>query len=377
MNCDICDIIRENPNLTNVALGKTAGVDEKTVRRHRQKMALAETDDFFGVPSAAITQRGKSYYNRETSSWEIVRYSPQAAAVAEASVGYYEELDKALSNHTPERPAPTRNNATAVFCPADLQTGKEDRNGGTRQTIEKVLKALDTFANETEQSKPAEILIAELGDVIEGFGNTPTQRGTNDLDLTSQIRSARRVMLTVLQRLAPLAPTVTFASVPSNHAAVRIDGTKSFASTPGNDWGIEVNHQLEDVLRDRPGFEHVRFVRPETEYDEALTYETVNGLKVGMLHGHQAGSQPKMADYWAKQAFGRQHGLHEADILLHGHFHNLHLGQAGDERWFIGAASADPGSSWYTTRSGNTATAGVTAFDLSDGAVPWSNLRIL
>lgn len=340
-------------------------------------MSLSKVDDFFGVPSAAITQRGKSYYNRETGTWEIIRYSPQAAALAEAAVGYYEELDRTLTNYIPVVPPSTKNNTTAVFCPADLQIGKTDRNGGTRQTIANVLKAVEEFKRYVEQTKPAEILIAELGDVIENFNNTPTQRGTNDLDLTSQVRSARRVLLHVIKELAPLAPTLRFCSVPSNHAAVRIDGTKSFASTPGNDWGIEVNYQLEDVLNGRAGFEHVRFVRPETEYDEALSFETVSGLRVGMLHGHQANAQDRIPDYWSKQAFGMRNGLDSADVLLYGHYHNLQLGQTGNERWHIGAASADPGSNWYTTRSGNSATAGVTAFDLTMAAVPWSNLRIL
>lgn len=373
---DIDQLIQEHPNLSNVELGRRAGVNESTIRRHRAKLAVADVDPMFGIPRAAITRRGASYYNPETG-WEIIRYDPQRAALLETAASY-DDIEKAIADYA-IRPLPKNTKpVTAVFCPADLQIGKVDRNGGTQGTVQRVLRATEDFVTYCLLTRPSEILIAELGDSLEGFSNTPTQRAQNDLDLTTQVRTVRRLLVEVVKRLSPYAPHVTLAAVPSNHAQVRIEGTKSLASTPGNDWGIEVNHQIEDVLSERAGFEHVRFVRPETEWDEAMTFTTESGLLVGMVHGHQAGKQERVADWWKGQAFGRRNGLDGADVLLHGHWHNLGVSQSGDDRWLIGAASADPGSSWFTNYSGDSATAGVTALDLSSAStVPWSNLRIL
>ena len=69
--------------------------------------------------------------------------------------------------------------------------------------------------------------------------------------------------------------------------------------------------------------------------------------------------------------------LAPGDILLHGHYHSLRVSQSGDSRWVIGTPSADNGSAWFTNKTGETSVAGILAFDVQAGQVPWSNLRLL
>lgn len=378
-DCEICSVIENNPEATNAQIRNFGGDiwGERTIRRHKNTPRLDEVDRFFDVPIPIITSRGKSV-RLEDGSWEKITYRPRDEALLNAL--NYDDIERFLDARPVSQPEQgrTTNLHTAVLGLADLQLAKTASGGGTKETIDRVFRAVDKFVEHCEASTPTEIIVAECGDLIEGFDNIGTQRATNDLDLTSQVRTARRVVLEVLHRVKDLAPKVTLVSVPSNHAMVRIPGTKDLASTPANDWGLEISHQIEDVIRYREGWGHVSLLRPESDYAEAVTYETVPGVKIAFVHGHQANSQAKLADWWRGQAMGRRHGLQEADILLHGHYHNFRIETIGDSRWLLGMPSPDPGSDWFTNKTGDHSSPGLLAFDIvGEKSVPWKNLRIL
>jgi len=376
-DCEICSVLESHPTATNAEVKSLGGGiwGERTIRRHRNTPRLDDVDSFFNVPTSIVTSRGKST-RLPDGSWEKITYRPQDGALLDAL--NYDDIERFLDSRPVTTPPKSCQGRTAVLGLADLQLAKTASGGGTKETVERVFAAVDRFVEFCEADPPAEIVVAECGDVIEGFDNIGTQRSTNDLDLTSQVRTARRVLLEVMQRVKDLAPKVVLVSVPSNHAMVRLPGTKDIASTPANDWGIELSHQLGDVLRYREGWEHVSLLRPDGDYAEAVTYTTVTGAKIGFVHGHQANSQAKLADWWRGQAMGRRNGLHEADILLHGHYHNFRVETIGDSRWLLGLPSPDPGSDWYTNKTGDASSPGLLAFDISGpGSVPWSNLRIL
>ena len=333
-------------------------------------------DGYFGVPEAIITSRGKSIKTPD-GSWEKITYRPQDMAVYEAFT--FDDVEKAIAGFVaPTAPTPIRGKHTAVLCLSDFQLGKVDENGGTPETLDRILRSVEAFCTSLRFNQPAHILMAELGDLIEGFDNTGTQRATNDQDLTTQIRTSRRLLIEIIMRVSKASPGtgITFLSIPSNHCQVRVPG-KDLASTPNNDWGVELNHQLEDVLHDRPEFAHVKFLRPANNHAEAVVFTTPCGVVVGAVHGHQSKSPDKVGTWWTGQSHGRRNGLHTADILLHGHYHSLRVSQSGDSRWVIGTPSADNGSAWFTNKTGETSVAGILAFDVQAGQVPWSNLRLL
>jgi len=361
-----------------VSLGVALGVSEKTIRRHRAN-PHKDPDEFFGVPNAIVTSRGRSIRTSD-GSWEKITYRPQDMAAYEAFT--FDDVEKAIANFAttpPLAPAiPIRGTHTAVLCLSDFQLGKVDENGGTPETLDRILRSVEAFCTSLRVNQPAHILMAELGDLIEGFDNTGSQRGTNDQDLTTQIRTSRRLLIEIIMRVSKASPgtPITFLSIPSNHCQVRVLG-KDLASTPNNDWGVELNHQLEDVLHDRSEFAHVKFLRPANNHAEAVVFTTPCGVVVGAVHGHQSKSPDKVGTWWTGQSHGRRNGLHTADILLHGHYHSLRVSQSGDSRWVIGTPSADNGSAWFTNKTGETSVAGILAFDVQAGQVPWFNLRLL
>lgn len=265
----------------------------------------------------------------------------------------------------------TDNPASFVITPSDMQIGKTSYNGGTPETQERVLNSFAKAVEFVKEFKPREIVIAELGDPLENFYNTSSQRETNDLDLTGQIRVARRLLLDGIKQLAPYASAVRYATVPSNHGTVRV-GFKAPAGDNHNDWGIEIAAQIEDAVRENSTLGHVSFHKPERLH-ESMLLETA-GTKLGLVHGHQSRSADKLGEWWKGQDHGRQ-PVGEADILLSGHWHSFRVYHSGNARWIMVSPASDPGSDWFTNITGEHSETGMLSFTTQNGM--WENLTIL
>ena len=245
--------------------------------------------------------------------------------------------------------------------------------GGTEDTVRLVRRALHDIASDLSGPAPyRRIILADVGDSTEGFWNVASQAQTNDLSLTDQIRTVQRLYAEAVRLLAPLCESLYYVAVPSNHCAVRIGpGKNSRANAPDDDFGIMISKNIEDVVEDRPGFEHVQFFRPE-RWEEAVTVDAADGTRIGFTHGHLAGSQSKVPGWFRDLAFGRRSGLYDARILVHGHWHNFAVSQAGDARWIISCPSADRGSDWWTNISGDSTKPAILTFEVQGGnAFAW------
>lgn len=280
-----------------------------------------------------------------------------------------DDLIAIIDNYQPIRgeSADVEPSGTFVFCFADPQLGKTDMNGGTEETINRFLASLDHACAILDEHPATEIIWADLGDGIENFCNTSSQRQTNDLNLVEQVRVLRRLQLQGIARFLEYAPVV-HVSVPSNHSQNRV-GFQQPASTAHDDWGLEVQSQLEDVFRARTDLPNeVDFVKPD-EHMESLTIFTDEDMTgIGFVHGHRSTSQNNLESWWAGQALGDQPTA-LAQILLVGHFHNWSVRSVGKEKLIITTPSLDNGSSWFTVSRGNIATAGVLTLRVRDGRV--------
>ncbi len=260
-----------------------------------------------------------------------------------------------------------------VLCFADPQIGKTDLNGGTEDTVAQVMQSFERAVEAVKAGRPREIVFADLGDGLENFYNTSSQRETNDLDLTSQVRLLRRLQAEGLRQLAPYCEQLTHVSIPSNHGSVRI-GPQAQAATASNDWGLEVSHQLQDVF-ENSDFTNISFVRPHGEHTVSASHLTMSGTTLGFTHGDQAGQQTRVGEWWQKQAFGWNNPLRDVDILLVGHFHNQATEEVYEGRHLIFGAASDRGSAWFTNRTGRSASSGMTSFFTTEGR--YGDLRLL
>lgn len=366
MQCDTCDHI--DPNLSDRENARRLGIGKSSVGRHRRHaQRAAETDEFFtDVPVSHITSRGKSVRLID-GSWEKVTWQPNRAALEEALT--YDDISALF-----DTPVTERTHHSETFGPAevlnltDLQIGKAmEDGGGTPETLAIVRQGIAEFKQDVTDlpQTPEAIILADGGDCIENIFNVTSQVFTNDLEVPAQIRTARRLFAEAIKETAGLAPRVVFGSVASNHGAFRT-GYKTQGGTSDADFGIEINYSLEEQFEGREGYEHVEFVRP-APLEEGFVIEASN-TRLYFAHGHQSGGVFKHGEWWGKQDHGRRTGW-DADIAVFGHFHTFTQYQSGDGRWVIGVSSPDPGSGWYTKKTGESSIRALTTFGVQDGRI--------
>ena len=372
------DRLPEHQRESNVKLGARFGVSEAAVRRHRRAIrrrnnqADAHTDAFFGIPTRAITSRGKTI-RLDDGSYEKITFIPGAAECEEAKRLSYQDLAPILTQ-PPTKPswAPSRAATLAVVL-SDLQIGKTGSRGGTPATLRRLDSIIGQIAGHCARHRYQEILLIDAGDICENFDNTVSQAQTNDLDLTTQIRTAQAVMAKALKALAGHAPDITYVAVPSNHCQLRKGiGRNQRVGKPSNDWGLLIQDNVRAAVEGREGYEHVKFAAP-SEWDESLTISTVDNTHMGVTHGHVCGSKSRVADWFRDQAFGHVAGLHEATVLLHGHWHNFGITTLGDNHQIISAPTCDTGSDWFRNQAGDSSQPCALTFELaSDTSSAWT-----
>jgi hypothetical protein len=246
----------------------------------------------------------------------------------------------------------------AVLQPTDEQWGKTDFNGGSEQTVERVMSSYRAFVEYAKEYRPREIVLAHTGDGIENACSTNSQRDTNDLDVPHQILALYSMELSALRMISPLAERVIAGYVPSNHGRWRT-AIKADAGDPHADFGIAVAKMLQETQQQMSAFPNVDIQIPG-HLMESMTIRTSSGLGLGLVHGHQASGADKMGDWWSKQDHGRM-PTWEADALFVGHWHSYRAYESGDGRpVFVGPAS-DNGSSWFSNIKGVRSTAGMLA----------------
>lgn len=373
---------------SRVAWAEKIGVSEASVRRHLKHLPVANTpaeegDKFLtdlDLPEEIVTSRGKSVRLAD-GSWEKVTWQPNKKALLDAL--RYDDLKAALDGWEMPFRKPIDDESlewsadeVAVLCVSDLQIGKANQRwGGTPETLASARESIWKFKIWLEATGAQTAIIIDGGDPIENCFNVPSQLVTNDLSVPEQIRVFRRLMLEAIKTIAPLVKTLYYVSVPSNHGAHRT-GYKSPGGTVDADFGLEISYQLEDAVNENAGLsERVTFVRPKP-LDETAEL-AVAGTRLAVNHGHQSGGVFAHGKWWKGMDHGRMAGW-DADILVTAHFHTQATYQSGNGRWVVASASSDPGSDWFTNRTGESATRGMTAFDLSptQPGVPL-NVRIL
>lgn len=355
-----------NPEMTNAAVAREFEVSKDSARRHRKHIDSYFTD----VPVEQITSRGRTV-RLPDGSYEKITYKPTATPSEDTTA--YEDLKGAFDKPAKLKKAGAKG-VTRVINLADLQLGKVDFDLDHSDSLARVRASIAQIKAIVEVELPEEIILPELGDLIEGFSNTVAQAQTNSIDLTTQIRVSRRLLAEIINDFAPLCKKLHFVSIPSNHACVRNGiGRGNSAATSHNDWGLEISHQLEDILKDREGFEHVEFHRPPVGEESVVLRSEVSNTTFGFVHGHQKNKPQMLGDWFQGQSHGRRNNMQNVDILLTGHFHSLNVYQSGG-RWVIVCPTSDNGSSWFTNLTGEHSVAGILSFTAADGM--WSNLNI-
>jgi len=258
-----------------------------------------------------------------------------------------------------------------VICPADFQLGKTGSRGGTKETIERVLRSYEAIEEHLKKNNYGLILIIDIGDIIESFSSAShyNQVEGNDLSPMQQTDAAASLLWRLLKMATKYAP-VKMGSVASNHCQNRFNGQQ--VGKPGlDDWGIVILQQLKRLATE-VGLD-VTFYVPN-EWEEAFTIDVFeDGFHhLAAAHGHQAKRPDNVPTWWRQMTFGNQSSVAAASILVTGHFHHglyRELGEShnGGSRWWIQTSTSDAGSDWFRRIAGEDSKTAITCFELEKG----------
>lgn len=254
-----------------------------------------------------------------------------------------------------------------VVMLADFQVGKVDSRGGTKELLERFWDSLAELKHRVKTGKYDQVILCDMGDIVEGFSNKADMQQTysNDLSIMQQVDLATAMIWEIVKALRP-HPYLTYATVASNHCQFRLN--KQQVGKPGlDDWGVVIAQQIDRLARETGT--QLRILVPEPS-DESLALDVFDDQfhVLGLWHGHQSARPEAVPQWWEKQAFGNQ-PVAAATIGLTGHFHHLRvqeLGQChnGGSRYWIQGKSLDSGSSWFRLNQGSDSSAGITCFEL-------------
>ncbi len=278
----------------------------------------------------------------------------------------YKEARKRL----PKQPVITNFDKVLVVMLADFQLGKSDSRGGLQEQLERIHEAFNKVTIKVAKGKYAKVILAEMGDLIEGFYNKAStqQTYTNSISQMQQVDLAITLLWDLVKRVAKYS-AVSFATVASNHCQFRLNG-QQIGYVGQDDWGVMIAKQIKRLSDETELGVEVLIPHPQ---DESLAIDVFDDQFhiLGLWHGHQSNRPEGVPSWWEKQTFGNQ-PVAAASIGLTGHFHHLRvqeLGQHsnGGSRWWIQGKTMDNGSSWYRLNSGSESLPGLTCFELERG----------
>jgi len=255
-----------------------------------------------------------------------------------------DDLEREIKRWKPKATKTTKGNLTAIYNIGDTQWGK-DAGDGTEGTVGRVRRALEASLTRHEEIKTrgiGQIALPQLGDCIEGVVSQGGKiAGRLDLDLTSQIRVGRRVLLEWVKAFAPLTDELIIPVVPGNHD----ESHRQLLTDPIDSWQVEIVSQVLDICKENPNLQHVTGRFPES--DNTTLAVDFSGTMVGFAHGHQIRDAEK---WWAGQALGET-PIGAAEVLISAHYHHYAVRSLGGRLW-IQTPALDGGSYWFRDRRG-------------------------
>lgn len=263
-----------------------------------------------------------------------------------------DELLKLVKGKPPKN-AQQKTDQLFVFAMGDSQLGKPDGDG-TDGIIRAWTQSLQTASNEWRRAGRPAVLIAGLGDHIEG---NQSQGGRNwsrsELTVTEQLRVFRRMLLRTIDTFID-APRIDVGIVNGNHDDVQRFQTTDASDGHATESAIAVG---EAIALNPARYGHVHIYVPGKDQDHLVI--DCNGTNFVLIHGHQW-SRGKAMEWWEKQTFNNQ-PAGAGHILLHGHEHEFQISSRRD-RLIITTPALESESTWFKQKQGAIGRRGVLIF---------------
>jgi hypothetical protein len=268
---------------------------------------------------------------------------------------------------------PVTSRVTVVVL-ADAQIGKVGSRGNSQYLLLRLADTRVRLAAHLKERRPESTVLAEAGDIFEGFNSGGNPMFTNDLSLAQQIDVASTEIYEFIKTLSPHGRVDVMATT-SNHTAWR--NGKQALGRPGDDLGLLAHKQVSKVT-EAAGIDAVWHI--PGMYDEAVIHN-VGGTVLGMVHGNQF-SPGAASKWWSQQQHGGQ-PIGAADVLVSGHYHHLRIEPTGRNpytnrsKWWLQAPTLDNGSDWFRNIAGDDSDPGLLVFDIDENGFDLQSLTVL
>ena len=235
----------------------------------------------------------------------------------------------------------------------DLQAGKNDAKGGTKELAVRVNKANERLAEVYAKEPASQLVHLDPGDAVEGFNSAPAQKHLNDMSLVEQLEFSRRALTSMLKNAMPFFDKIDVATCTSNHSAWR-DGA-AYLGKPGDDFGIDIHRAVSEAfdLAELP----VTWTLPGPW--EEFTVVNIGDVKIAVTHGHRAKSERGMMDWWKGQVFAHPDKLTGVMLFVNGHWHHPYATVVGPGQWRLQGSAMESSSAWFTNMTGESSYPGL------------------
>ncbi|AXH46874.1 phosphoesterase [Mycobacterium phage Aminay] len=346
----------------------------RQIGRDPARFRLAEVlrESHWEVPYRPIEgqdEKGRPVYGELTTRW-LRSYRLRVEPV---DAGGAPDLEALVLAAKAKRDSTTRGAPYwLVFQAGDLQLGKVSRDGSTKEIVDRFVQSVEAAKRELRSVRRlglGGVQISMPGDCIEG---SQSQGGRNmafmtGQTVTEQTRILRRLMHYAVDELAEV-PHLYLDVVGGNHD----DAERRWNEKPGDNWATECAIAERDALALAPAvYGHVEVRVPEP-WSGSMTVP-VGTTTVTVVHGHQFRQRHNAMKWLAEQAVHNQ-PAGAADILQHGHFHQLNIEQH-KTKTIIGSPTFECGSDYWRELHGAESRRGAAVYLLRGGE--FSRLQVL
>jgi hypothetical protein len=315
------------------------------------------------------TSFSKSKWGSEDKPMESVKFGYKRKAIEGPLQVPMDDLIRAVEEYDFKQAEVVTGEYGIVVGIGDMQFGKMDGDGpeGTVLRTIEVIAKIGALLHQLRTIYPyAHIHVVWLGDHVEGF---VSQGGANvwrtQLTLNEQIRLTRRVMMKMLETVAPLAERVTMGAVPGNHGEPQRFSGKGITRYDDSHDTEALVSVAEAASLAPEKFGHVEFQVPDNDELTIIT-EVANTIIVA-AHGH-AHNHGKHFDWWKGQAFHNDL-IYAAHVLLEGHGHHEFIDTDG-YRTYVQVPALESVSQWWKHKTGTIGAPGAFVGVVKDGLMP-------
>lgn len=371
---NLTDILN-TPNIASPPKGWKAGLEfdgEKGEATSKPLLADTEYDPDVTLRDAGLDPELFEVSNFRFSTWDAqtktgvetfrsYKFSFREKNPDSETVDIDELVDLIKDRLAPREGTPVPRPEVTVFAVGDLQLGKSDGDG-SEGIVARYVSALQSAVRRYNENPTGTVLIAFLGDCIEGVVSQGGKNiGNNDLSLTDQLRVLRHLMTQTVLEFSRTGADLTVASVPGNHDETYRNPVNA---RPHDSFAVDSLRAVEEAFT-LAGNDNIAFLYPKDS--ELAIHAEVGGVGFLLAHGHQWRTGKHYA-WWQGQSFSRQTG-HDAVWLLAGHRHHLFVDTESD-RYFLQVPALEQRSDWWRNKTGQVGNPGAVFLEVEPSGAP-------